>query len=100
MGHANFSVGLTNQVVFLEYRSRKERLQEARKAAVSASKEARGIYGKYYNRGKREHFNPVTGSLVWYFDHGHHTPLTGRWKGRARIVAQLGPLGFEIRHPY
>jgi len=95
--HANFPVGLTNQVVFAENISLKERLQEARKAAVIASKRAREIYGKYYNRGKRENFIPDRGSLVWYFDHGRHTPLTGRWKGPARIITQLGPLAFEIR---
>jgi len=99
--HANFPVGLTNEAVFAENLNLQERLQASRQAAVTASNQSRQTYGNYYNRGTRERFQPEMGSLVWYYEHRHRTgslpPLTGKWRGPARVVAQLGPLAFEVR---
>ncbi|XP_042873766.1 uncharacterized protein LOC122254243 [Penaeus japonicus] len=99
--HANFPVGLTNEAVFAENLNLQERLSEARKAAITASNDSRTSYGRYYNRGKKETFRPDVGSLVWYYEHGKHTgaaaPLSGRWRGPARVVSRLGPVTFEIR---
>jgi len=99
--HANFPVGLTNEAVFAENMNLKERLSEAHKAAVAASNESRSTYGKYYNRGKKENFQPDLGALVWYYElrkiTGTIPPLSGRWRGPARVVARLGPVSFEVR---
>jgi len=99
--HANFPIGLTNEAVFDENAKLQERLQEARRAAVEASKEARRIYGRYYDRGKKVEFQPTEGALVWYYEHRHRMgglpPLTGKWRGPARILKRLGPVSFEIQ---
>lgn len=94
--HASFPVGLTNQLTCNDNVNLQERMREARDAAVTASQKARQTYGKYYNRGKSGDFLPDLGSLVWYWDHGRHTPLTGRWKGPARVISKLGPVSFEV----
>nr|XP_027230708.1 uncharacterized protein LOC113822374 [Penaeus vannamei] len=67
--HANFQIGLTNEAVFDENVNLQARLREARQAAVKASKEARQIYGKQYNKESG---------------------------GPARIIRRLGPVAFEI----
>jgi len=99
--HANFPVGLTNEAVLAENMNLKERLSEARKVVVAASNESRSTYGKYYNRGKKENFQPDLGALVWYYElrkiTGTIPPLSGRWRGPARVVARLGPVSFEVR---
>jgi hypothetical protein len=98
--HANFQIGLTNEAVFDENVNLQARLREARQAAVKASKEARQIYGKQYNKGKKVEFQPTEGALVWYFEHRHKMgglpPLTRKWRGPARIIRRLGPVAFEI----
>ena len=94
--HASFPVGQTNQITSGDNLNFQERMREARDAAVTASHKARQTYGKYYNRGKKGNFLPELGSLVWYWDHGRHTPLTGRWKGPARVITRLGPVSFEV----
>ncbi|XP_069995893.1 uncharacterized protein [Penaeus vannamei] len=98
--HANFQIGLTNEAVFDENVNLQARLREARQAAVKASKEARQIYGKLYNKGKKVEFQPTEGVLVWYFEHWHKMgglpPLTRKWRGPARIIRRLGPIAFEI----
>ncbi|XP_042861284.1 uncharacterized protein LOC122246655 [Penaeus japonicus] len=87
-------IGLTNEAVFAENINLQERLQEARRAAVEASKEARSTYGAYYDRDKKIDFQPVEGSIVWYFEHRHHMgglpPFAGKWRGPARINKLLG----------
>jgi len=99
--HANFPIGLTNEAIFDENAKLQERLQEARRVAVGASKETRQTYGKYYDRGKKVEFQPGEGSLVWYFEHRHRMgglpPLTGKWRGPARVLKRLGPVSFEIQ---
>ncbi|XP_037774043.1 uncharacterized protein LOC119570321 [Penaeus monodon] len=98
--HANFQIGLTNEAVFDENINLQARLQEARQAAVKASKEARQVYGKQYDKGKKVEFQPTEGALVWYFEHRHKMgslpPLTRKWRGPARITRRLGPVAFEI----
>jgi len=98
--HANFQIGLTNEAVFDENINLQARLQDARQAAVKASKEARQVYGKQYDKGKKVEFQPTEGALVWYFEHRHKMgglpPLTRKWRGPARITRRLGPVAFEI----
>jgi len=100
--HANFPVGLTNEAIFAENANLQGRLREARQAAVEASKQARQIYGKYYDRGKKVVFQPTEGSLVWYYEHknrmGGLPPLSGKWRGPARILRRLGPVSFEVQN--
>jgi len=98
--HANFQVGLTNQAVFMENINLQERLREARNAAIAASKEARATYGRYYHRGKNANFKPDLGTLVWYYEQrqgGSLPPLSGKWRGPARVVSILGPVTIQIR---
>lgn len=98
--HANFPVGLTNEAIFAENLNLQGRLQEARQAAVEASRQARQIYGRYYDRGKKIVFQPTEGSLVWYYEHksrmGGLPPLSGKWRGPARVIRRLGPVSFEV----
>jgi len=98
--HANFQVGLTNQAVFMENVNLQERLREARNSAIAASKEARVTYGRYYNRGKLGSFKPELGALVWYYEQrqgGGLPPLSGKWRGPARVISILGPVTVLIQ---
>nr|XP_027237781.1 uncharacterized protein K02A2.6-like [Penaeus vannamei] len=102
---ANGMVERTNRVVkaaltTLVGKPSRGRLQEARQAAVEASRQARQIYGRYYDRGKKIVFQPTEGSLVWYYEHksrmGGLPPLSGKWRGPARVIRRLGPVSFEV----
>lgn len=94
-------ISLSALPVFAENMNLKECLSEARKVVVAASNESRSTYGKYYNRGKNEISQPDLGALVCYYElrkiTGAIPPLSGRWRGPARVVARLGPVSFEIR---
>lgn len=94
--HAYFPVGLTNEALFAENDDFQERLRTARRAAVNASRDAQGVYGRYYNRHARGNFTPDVGQLVWYKEMVPR-PLGPKWQGPARVVKRLGPVSFEIQ---
>lgn len=49
-------------------------------------------------------FQPVKGSLVWYYEHKSHMgglpPLSGKWRRPARIIRRLGPVSLEVQNSY
>ncbi|XP_069981034.1 uncharacterized protein [Penaeus vannamei] len=94
--HAYFPVGLTNDAIFANNDNLQQRLRTARRAAVTASRDARGVYERSYNWRARATFTPDVGQLVWYKMVPH--PLGPKWQGPARVSKCLGPVSFEFQN--
>lgn len=73
-----------------------ECLRLARRAAVTDSRDARGIYSKSYNQHARGTFTSNVGQLVWFKEMVPHT-LGPKWRGRARVSKKIGPVSFEVQ---
>ena len=80
----------------------RRRLEEARQAAVQASRTAQESWAAQYNMRVRRQFQPEVGQLVLVRNYPRPLPTAAhvfraRWKGPCRLVKQIGPVTWRVR---